>query len=160
MTITNLLIKYKSLIAYAFFGVCTTLVNLATYWLCFHVLRLQNVPSAILAWFFAVSFAFITNKLWVFESKSFAAGVFWIELVKFYAYRIGTGILEVAMIWLAVDILHWHAMLWKFISLAVIIVLQFIGSKFWIFVSGRANSAAEQTADNYNEETESECDNE
>ncbi|MBR6199852.1 MAG: GtrA family protein [Spirochaetales bacterium] len=139
MIVLDLIKKYKALIAYVFFGICTTAVDVSIYWLAFRVLSIPNVFSAIIAWFFAVSFAFITNKLWVFESKSFEFNIFWIELIKFYTYRIATGVLEVGMIWLAVDIFHWHAMLCKIISLVIIIIIQFIGSKFWIFINDEKN---------------------
>ena len=59
----KLLEKYRSLILYAVFGALTTLVNMGAYWLCFNALGMPNVPSTIIAWILAVSFAFITNKL-------------------------------------------------------------------------------------------------
>ena len=61
---------YKMPILYIFFGGLTTLVNIATYSLCYYFYHIDNVPSNIIAWVLAVIFAFITNKIYVFESKS------------------------------------------------------------------------------------------
>ena len=126
MTLSDLLRKYKSFITYAFFGVCTTLVNILSYRLFFFALSVPNVPSTILAWLFAVLFAFITNKIWVFESKSWALSVTISELIKFFVCRIATGV--------AVDKMQWNALVWKVISNVIVIVLNYVASKLVIFV--------------------------
>lgn len=134
MTLPGLFKKYKSFIAYAFFGVCTTLVNLLCYRLFYFVIGVLNVPSAVFAWLFAVLFAFVTNKLWVFESRSWVVGIVIPELIKFFACRIATGILDVAVMWFAVDKMQWNAMIWKFVSNVIVIVLNYFLSKLVIFV--------------------------
>ena len=134
MLLAELFKKYKSFIFYAFFGVCTTLVNLFCYRLFYFVLGISNVPSTVIAWLFAVLFAFITNKLWVFESKSFAITTFLPELVKFFICRIATGLLDVLIMWIAVDKMKWNAMAWKLISNVLVIVLNYVASKLVIFV--------------------------
>ncbi len=134
MTFLDLLKKYKGFIAYAFFGVCTTIVNLLCYHLCYYVFAFSNVCSTILAWLFAVLFAFVTNKIWVFESKSWSAQILFPELIKFFICRIATGIMDVGIMWLAVDKMQWNAMVWKFISNVIVIILNYIASKLVIFV--------------------------
>ena len=134
MTLIALLKKYKSFITYAFFGVCTTLVNLLCYRAFYFALGVPNVPSTILAWLFAVLFAFVTNKIWVFESKSWALSVTIPELIKFFVCRIATGVLDVGIMYLAVDKMRWNAMVWKVISNVIVIVLNYVASKLVIFV--------------------------
>lgn len=134
MSIKELFKKYKSFIAYAFFGVCTTLVNLLSYKLFYFVIGIKNVPATILAWLFAVLFAFITNKLWVFDSKSFTPKVFLRELTMFFIFRIATGVLDVAIMWFTVDKMKWNAMVWKLISNILVIVLNYVASKLVIFI--------------------------
>ncbi len=129
----NLFRKYRSLIFYAVFGVFTTLVNMGSYWLCFNALGMPNVPSTIVAWLLAVSFAFITNKLWVFDSKSFDAKTLKHEIPTFFGARIATGLLDVLIMYLAVDVMHWNGMVWKMISNVIVIVLNYIASKLVIF---------------------------
>ncbi len=134
MWIADLFRRYKSFIAYVFFGICTTLVNLFCYRLFYFVLGVSNVPSTVIAWLFAVLFAFITNKLWVFESKSFAITTVFPELVKFFICRVATGLLDVFVMWIAVDKMKWNAMAWKLISNVLVIVLNYVASKLVIFV--------------------------
>ena len=69
--IEELRTKYKSLIMHAVFSGLTTVINMVSCYLSYNVLHIPNVPSTIIAWVPAVLFAFITNKLWVFDSPSF-----------------------------------------------------------------------------------------
>lgn len=134
MRSVDLLKKYRSFIAYAFFGICTTLVNILCYRVFYFTLALPNVAATVLAWLLAVLFAFVTNKLWVFKSPSFAPAVLMGELMKFFVCRIATGLLDVTVMWLAVDKMRQNAMLWKVISNVVVIVLNYVASKLVIFV--------------------------
>ena len=131
--ILTLIKKYKSFIAYAIFGVLTTLVNILSYDLFYSTIGISNVASTIIAWMLATVFAFITNKLWVFDSKSRQLKVVLYELVTFYICRIATGILDVAVMYVAVDVLNRNAVLWKAISNVAVIVLNYIASKLVIF---------------------------
>ena len=105
--------KYKDVIPYAVFGLLTTAINWGTYKLAYGLIGIPNVPSTCIAWLLAVIFAFITNKLWVFNSKKFEKDIVIKEAIKFFAARISTGLLDVVIMWLAVDIMSWNADLWK-----------------------------------------------
>lgn len=133
----NLFFKYKPLVLYAFFGVLTTLVNVVSYYILFNVSGVPNVPATILAWLFAVIFAFVTNKLWVFESRDFSARTWVREGISFFVCRILTGILDVAIMWFAVDRMQWNALAWKIVSNALVIILNYVASKCVIFVKGK-----------------------
>lgn len=127
--------KYKALISYAFFGGCTTIVNWATYILCYNKAHIPNVISTIIAWIVAVAFAFITNKLWVFNSKSFNWRILLYEIWTFISARLLTGLLEVGIMYFAVDMYHLNASLWKLLSNIVVIILNYVFSKLIIFKS-------------------------
>ena len=129
----TLFLKYKSIIAYVFFGGCTTLVNTAVYYLCYNLLGISNVVATVIAWLLAVLFAFITNKLWVFESKSFSAQVLRRELPSFFAARLLTGLLDLLIMYIAVDRLQLNALLWKLLSNVIVIILNYIASKLFVF---------------------------
>lgn len=120
-------------IKYIFFGVLTTLVNTVSYALCFDALGIANVPSTIIAWILAVLFAFITNKLWVFDSKSFDVKTLGHEIPSFFGCRILTGVLDVAVMYFAVDVCAWNATLWKLISNVLVIIINYAASKLVIF---------------------------
>ena len=122
--------QYKMPILYMFFGGLTTLVNIVVYFICYDISKLSNVVSTVIAWILSVIFAFITNKLYVFESKS---GSLLYEISTFFTCRLGTGILDVGIMYFTVDILKWNALLMKIISNVIVIVLNYILSKVIIF---------------------------
>ena len=95
--IKELLKKYKFIILYGIFGVLTTIINIVTYGVFYSVLGVSNVISNIIAWVLSVLFAFITNKLWVFESKSFDFKLFMKELGCFTVCRLITGALDLGI---------------------------------------------------------------
>ena len=122
--------QYKMPILYIVFGGLTTLVNIVVYFICYDISKLSNVVSTVIAWILSVIFAFITNKLYVFESKS---GSLLYEISTFFTCRLGTGILDVGIMYFTVDILKWNALLMKIISNVIVIVLNYILSKVIIF---------------------------
>ena len=129
----ELLQKYKGLILYGVFGALTTAINIAAYALCYRALHLPNVPSNVIAWILGVAFAFITNKLYVFESRSLARGTVVRELVSFVSARLATGLLDLAVMFVGVDLLHGPDLVFKVISNVVVIVLNYVLSKLIVF---------------------------
>ena len=121
------------ILSYLFFGVCTTVVNTVCYWLFLDIIHLNNLLSTIMAWLFAVIFAFLTNKTYVFKSKRKSAGENAFEILSFFACRIATGLLDVAIMVVAVDILKWNGLLWKIISNFIVTVVNYVASKYFIF---------------------------
>ncbi|MEE3427363.1 MAG: GtrA family protein [Ruminococcus sp.] len=134
----ELLFKYKSFILYVFFGVITTLINWSSYYFCYCLIGIPNVVSTIIAWLLAVAFAFITNKKWVFNSESFEVKTLFYEIWTFVVARLVTGVLDVAIMFVAVDVLGWNATIWKLISNFIVIVINYILSKFIIFKNGNS----------------------
>ena len=131
--IINLIKKHKSFIAYGVFGVFTTIVNIVTYDFCYNHLGISNTLSNIAAWILAVTFAYLTNKVWVFDSKSWKWEVLKREVVAFISCRLATGILDIVIMFVCVDILGLHALLMKIISNVLVIILNYIFSKLVIF---------------------------
>ena len=128
-----LLKKYRGLILYAVFGALTTAINIAVYALCYRALRLPNVPSNVIAWILAVLFAFVTNKLYVFESKSLDRGTVLRELVSFVSARLATGLLDLAVMFVGVDVLHGPDLVFKVSSNVIVIILNYVLSKLIVF---------------------------
>lgn len=131
--IKALMIKYKGLIFYAVFGVLTTVINIVAYALCFKVLGIANVPSVIIAWIVAVLFAFITNKLWVFDSKSMDKNTVISELIKFMAARLATGGIDLLIMYIGVDMMHGPEIILKAVSNVIVIILNYILSRLIVF---------------------------
>ena len=129
----ELLKKYKSFIAYAVFGVFTTIVNIITYNVCYYNLEMSNTLSNIVAWVLAVTFAYLTNKVWVFDSKSWDWQILRKEVPAFISCRLATGVMDLIIMFVCVDILGWHAMLMKLLSNVMEIILNYVFSKLVIF---------------------------
>lgn len=129
--------KHKSVILYLVFGALTTLVNIASYWLFAYPLSLNTLTSTILAWVLSVAFAFFTNKLIVFESRGNGTRHFLYELLMFFVARLVTGALDVAIMLVFVDLLHLNDIVIKIVSNVVVIILNYVISKFVIFAKNR-----------------------
>ena len=84
----------REIITYLFFGLCTTAVNLISYSILIRLFPGKVAPCNAASWLLAVLFAFFTNKLFVFESKSFEAKLVAKEFSTFMASRVLTGLME------------------------------------------------------------------
>lgn len=129
----------KQIVLYLFFGVCTTAINTVCYWLLYDVLSLSNITCTVAAWLAAVIFAFITNKLFVFESKCASPQDRMNEVISFFGCRLLTGLLDVIIMAVAVDILRWNGVIWKLVSNIIVTVINYAASKYLIFKDSGAN---------------------
>lgn len=129
----KLLEKYADVLSYLVFGALTTAVNYLVYLPCYNYLGWSAGVSNVLAWAAAVAFAFVTNKRFVFKSYDWSIRVLWPELTKFVGCRIASGVLETGFLMLTVDYLGWDGNWMKLITAVVVIVLNYIGSKVFVF---------------------------
>lgn len=129
----NLWKKYKEIVLYLVFGGGTTLVNIAVYYICAHSLQQNTVVSTCVAWVLSVMFAYITNKIWVFESKAHTVREVFCEVVSFFSCRLLTGLLDLAIMFICVDVMEWNDLLIKVLSNVIVIVLNYVASKLFIF---------------------------
>ncbi|MCD8298715.1 MAG: GtrA family protein [Opitutae bacterium] len=125
--------KFREIASYVFWGGATTLVNIVTYAIATRLVGVSVIPATIIAWCVAVSFAFVTNKFWVFGSKSLAAKTVAREFVAFVSARLTSGGIELLMMWLFVDVLGVNDLAMKIISNVVVIVLNYVFSLFFVF---------------------------
>ena len=132
LKIKKLLEKYRSEIIYLIFGVLTTLVNYIVYRPCLHYLHSASVSNSI-AWVFAVIFAYLTNKPFVFQSHDWSMKVVAPEFVKFVGTRVASWLVETGILFLAVDMLQWNGIVWKLITSVLVVVLNYVGSKLLVF---------------------------
>lgn len=94
----------RETILYIVFGGATTLVNFLVFYLCYYIAfdRAHSLTANCLAFAAAVVFAFVVNKIYVFESKSWSADVLRREIPSFLGARIGSFLVEEAGLWLCV----------------------------------------------------------
>lgn len=145
--------QYKEIISYLFWGVMTTIVSWLSYGL-FSLLLGKEMDSVdlfgmqfslavcfanVLSWICAALFAFFVNKIWVFQSKSWKAGVWLSEFWKFLSARIVSGIIEIIAVPLLVGIglsytiFGIEGMVAKLLVSIVVVLLNYFFSKLFIF---------------------------
>nr|WP_297173248.1 GtrA family protein [uncultured Agathobaculum sp.] len=136
VTIKERLQPYRQIVLYLFFGACSMAVNIAVYSLCFAGMDMSNAASTVLAWLAAMLIAFVTNRDFVFESRRSRSSERVAELLSFLACRLLTGALDVAIMVAAVDYLSGSGVFWKIVSNIIVVIANYIASKFWIFRPG------------------------
>ena len=131
----NLLKKLinKETITYVIFGGLTTVVNYAVYYLFYRFTVIDPIIYNVIAWVAAVIFAFVTNKLFVFESKSFAPKVLLQEFTTFICARLLSLLFETGFLALTVKVFHMNELIAKVIAAVFVIIFNYFASKFFIF---------------------------
>ncbi len=128
----------RETVVYIIAGVLTTAVNLLVYGFFCNVLGLYYLISNIIAWVIAVIFAYIINDLWVFKSQIQNMGSEIIKILKFFAARGFSLFVEEAGLFLFVNVMGWNNMLVKVFLAVVVIVLNYLFSKIYIFNKKKA----------------------
>lgn len=133
--------KYKHLIAYGFWGVVTTIINIASFQFLNFSVHLNYQVANVIAWFLSVLVAFFTNKVWVFGSHYTTVKAFSVEFVKFYFYRALTLLIDVAFMFVGVTVLKFNSpmgqLVVKTLDNVVVIVANYVFSRWLIFTSNR-----------------------
>ena len=122
----------KESFRYLFFGGLTTLISIVIYSVCIFAglsVAISNTISTIIA----ISFAFCVNKIWVFESRDLSAKTTRKELIRFIVGRGATYVIETVLLVLMVDVMKLHPILSKNFTQVVVIVLNYLVSKFLVF---------------------------
>ena len=131
--LSNLYKKKKEIINYLIFGGLTTLVSILIYALFAKIFLINYLISNVLSWIIAVMFAFITNKLYVFESKSKDKKIVFKEITNFFFFRIVSLIIEMIIMYVFVDLLSIDDLITKIIAQIIVILSNYIFSKVFVF---------------------------
>ena len=120
--------KSYEVLSYLFFGGCTTLVNIISFWL-LRFLKIELFTSNAIAWVLSVLFAFITNKLFVFQSKGNALK----EGISFFGFRLLSLAFDMGLMYLLINVLSWNELISKIITNVFVIIINYVFSKIFIF---------------------------
>ena len=129
--------KYKSIVNYIFFGVCTTLVNVITYFILYYY-GMEVRPANLISITLSILFAYFVNAKYVFNSKAAGFKKVLYELTKFFTARLSTLVIEVFGVELFIY-LGMNAYLSKFIIQFVVLVANYVISKFLVFTKEKNN---------------------
>lgn len=123
---------YWEILSYLFFGGATTAVNLVVFAIANYFLH-NYIFANTVAWFLSVLFAFVTNKLFVFQTKSATIGALIWELAKFMFYRILSLGIDNGSLYIMVDVFKWSVVVGKLVSQVLVVVANYAFSKLFIF---------------------------
>ena len=122
----------KKIISFTFWGILTTALNVILYYL-FRYIKLSVQISTVLAWFLCVLFAFITSKKYVFKGTSTSAKAFIREIIYFYGSRLFSGIADVLIMSLFVNIIGFNEVFSKITDEILVSAFNFLFSFLVIF---------------------------
>ena len=125
--------KYKEVILYLFFGGCTTLVSIASYWAAERVIGFDPLVANVISWILAVTFAYVTNRIWVFKSKASGRAAIAKEAVSFFGGRLLTLGLEEVILLIGIRVFHVDSLVVKVLAQIIVIVANYFISKFMVF---------------------------
>ncbi len=127
----------SSVIRYVFFGGCTTIVNLVS----FFVLRKLNAElntANIISIILAILFAYMVNSKFVFQDKCENLRDHIRPFSRFISARLATMVIEVGGVWLLVSVMGLNDMAGKFLTQFIVLILNYIFSKFFVFTTGKS----------------------
>ena len=133
-TIKGLYLNYKEVINYLVFGGLTTIVNFVAYCIFARVIGIDEVLSSGIAWVCGVIFAYVTNKIFVFDSKTETKKELLKECASFFLARIVSGITcDVGTFALMVKVFHINDIVSKIVTQVMVVIVNYVFSKFVVF---------------------------
>ena len=133
--------KYRSIIAYLFWGVVTTVVNIGVFQFLSSGIHWNYQLANVIAWFLSVLVAYFTNKVWVFGSHYSTVKAFVKEFFLFYFYRGLTLIMDVIIMYVGVTLMGFDSpiqqLIVKIVDNVVVVIANYIFSKWLIFHDNR-----------------------
>lgn len=133
-------LKYKEIINYLIFGVLTTLVNFIVYIILAKALSVDENISNVIAWIVSVAFAYITNKIYVFESKTQGVRAIVKEVFSFVGCRLFSGVVDIVSFGILVTGVKMNDIVAKIVIAILVVILNYIFSKLIIFKRNTAKN--------------------
>ncbi|KRK88362.1 GtrA family protein [Lentilactobacillus sunkii] len=125
--------KYEEVIAYLFWGVLTTAVNVLIFSGLHIFTNMNYMINNFIAWVISVLFAYITNKAYVFHSPSKSLLSDLKEMSSFFGGRVATLVVEWILLWIGITLMHQNQILVKIFENIVVIILNYFWSKWAVF---------------------------
>lgn len=124
---------YREVILYLICGAMAMFVSIATYALFTTVFGWHELTANVLSWVLACALAYVTNSIWVFRKPPRSLKELGKQISSFFGGRIATLLIEELILFVFVTLLHWNGILVKTAAQVVVIVLNYVISKWIIF---------------------------
>ncbi|WP_203339206.1 GtrA family protein [Planococcus beijingensis] len=134
---------WRSILMYLIMGGWTTVVNIVVYWICEEMFYLDYRISTTIAWVFAVVFAYVVNKRFVFKSVTNTWRDRFAEMGSFFGFRVLSFFMDLGTMMVLVGLLSINGTVSKILANVIVLVANYIFSKKFIF-KDRSAPAAEK----------------
>jgi len=128
----NIYFKYEEIMNYLIVGGLTFLVSILSYFVLARIFSIEIMLSNVFSWVIAVIFAFFMNKIFVFKSNE-KGNKLAKEVIEFIKFRVLSLVIELVLMYVTVKIFKFDDMIMKIIAQIIVILLNYIFSKFFIF---------------------------
>lgn len=125
--------KFQKIIDYIFFGGLTTLVNIGVFFFIESVLNKSYVIANIISIIAAILFAYVTNKIFVFKSKTHTWKDTILEFLNFISFRFVSGLFDMASMYILIDILKMQTNPSKILTQFIVLLSNYLFSKYFVF---------------------------
>lgn len=125
--------KHEEGINYLIFGFLAFVLNYILYFLFADAISMHYMAATVLSWVLTVVFAYWTNRTFVFKSQNKEAGAVWKEFISFIGARVATEVLEIALMYIMVDVAGINDKISKLVCQTIVILANYVLSKIWIF---------------------------
>lgn len=125
--------KHKELLLYLFFGGLAFIVSIGSYGFCNITLGINELIANIISWILTVTFAFVTNRIWVFDAPTDTFAEFMKQMLAFFGGRVVTLVIEEIILLIFITLLRFASMPVKIVAQIVVIVMNYVISKWFIF---------------------------
>ncbi|MGR3766084.1 GtrA family protein [Rossellomorea sp. NS-SX7] len=123
----------KEAIAYLVMGVLTTVINIAVFFVCNDIVVKNYIVATSIAWLISVLFAYFTNKIFVFHSRSFELNVIYHEILRFIGFRITSYIIDVLLMIVLIEFFILEENISKIVSNGFVVIMNYFASKYLVF---------------------------
>lgn len=125
--------KNKEILLYLFFGGLTFIVSIASYVFFDVIFSMNELVANVLSWILAVSFAYVTSRIWVFDASTTTMREFLKQIISFFGGRVATLVIEELILLVFVTLLQFPSVPVKVVAQIMVIVLNYIISKLFVF---------------------------
>ncbi len=123
----------REVLLYLFFGGVSFVVSVGSFYIIREEIGLDVLVANVISWCLAVLVAFVTNRTWVFHAGQSGSGTLMRQMLSFFAGRVGTLLVEEAILLVLITWLHFSEMPVKLFAQAVVIAFNYFISKFVVF---------------------------